>query len=60
MANHKAWIDLPIVHKIELVGKITHLLQNQYPYFLEVIDLINKAEEEGLFSDVVINNNGQE
>lgn len=60
MANHKAWVDLPIVHKIALVGKITHILQNQYPYYLEMLDMISKAEDDGIFSDVVINNTDEQ
>jgi hypothetical protein len=59
MANHKAWMDLPIVIKIELVGKIAHLLQNQYPYYLDLLDIISKAEDQGLFDDVIINNSNE-
>lgn len=56
MANHKAWLDLSIVDKIQLVGKVTHLLQNQFPYYIDMILLIKKAEEDGLFDNIKINN----
>ena len=59
MANHKAWIDLPIVDKIQIIGKATHLIQNQFPYYLEMLMLIRKAERDGLFDDIKINNHGE-
>lgn len=60
MPNHKEWMDLPIITKIELVGKVTHLLQNQYPYYLEIIKMLEEAEAYGLFNDVKINNKNEQ
>ena len=56
MANHKAWMELPIVDKIQIIGKATHLIQNQFPYYIDILLLIQKAEDDGLFDDVKINN----
>jgi hypothetical protein len=55
MANHQEWQDLTIIEKIDLVGKITHLLQNDiisYQVFKTHIKLIELA---GLFDEVKIN-----
>jgi len=57
MANHKDWIDLPITQKIELVGKLTHLLQNDVNSFKIFNTLIKKSELAGLFNDIKINTN---
>jgi hypothetical protein len=57
MANHKDWIDLPITQKIEMVGKLTHLLQNDVNSFKIFNTLIKKSELAGLFNDIKINFN---
>lgn len=57
MANHKQWQELTIVEKIDLVGKLTHLLQNNERSFELFKIHINIAEEHGLFNEVKINTN---
>ena len=59
MANHKAWMELSIIEKVEMVGKITHLLQNQFPYYITMKLMIDEANENGLFSEVKINNSNE-
>lgn len=58
MANHNEWIELSIVEKIELVGKLTHLLQNELEFYNSFKKHILVAEELGLFNEVKINNEG--
>lgn len=55
MANHKEWMELTILQKIDLVGKITHLLQNDLPSFVAFKTHIDICERLGLFNDVKIN-----
>lgn len=57
MANHQQWQELTIVEKIDLVGKITHLLQNDVDSFHLLKLHIQKAELCGLFNEVKINSN---
>ena len=57
MANHNAWIELPINEKIDLVGKLTHLLQNDIISFVAFKTHIDICESAGLFNDVKINSN---
>lgn len=57
MANHKQWIDLSIVEKIELVGKLTHLLQNDVISFIAFKEHIEMCEIAGLFNEVKFNEN---
>jgi hypothetical protein len=58
MANHQQWQDLTIIEKIDLVGKLTHLLQNELEFYNSFIKHIKVAEELGLFNEVKINNEG--
>jgi len=58
MANHQEWQDLTIIEKIDLVGKVTHLLQNELEFYNSFKKHIKVAEELGLFDEVKINNEG--
>ena len=58
MANHQQWIDLTIIEKIELVGKLTHLLQNDKESFEAFKDWVQVSEAIGLFNEVKINDEG--
>lgn len=55
MANHNEWMELTILEKIDLVGKLTHLLQNDLQSFKEFKACIYHADKSGLFNDVKIN-----
>jgi hypothetical protein len=57
MANHKEWIELPIKEKIDLVGKLTHLLQNDIISYVAFKTHIDICESAGLFNDVKFNSN---
>ena len=56
MANHQEWQNLTIVEKIDLVGKITHLLQNDIISYQAFVAHIKLAELSGVFDEVKINN----
>jgi hypothetical protein len=58
MANHQEWQNLTIVEKIDLVGKITHLLQNDIISYNVFKAHIKLSELSGLFNEVKINNEG--
>ncbi len=58
MANHQQWQELTIIEKIDLVGKLTHLLQNELEFYNSFTKHIKVAEELGLFNEVKINNEG--
>lgn len=58
MANHQQWLDLTIIEKIDLVGKLTHLLQNDEFSFVTFKKWIEHSESRGLFNEVKINNEG--
>lgn len=57
MPNHNEWIELTIIEKIDLVGKLTHLLQNDEMSFHTFKRHIKKAESFGIFDEIKINNN---
>jgi hypothetical protein len=57
MANHKEWIELSIIEKIDMVGKLTHLLQNDEMSFHTFKNHIEKAESYGIFDEIKINKN---
>lgn len=59
MANHQQWQELTIIEKIDLVGKLTHLLQNELEFYTSFKKHIQVAEELGLFDEVKINNNNE-
>jgi len=43
---------LSIKEKIELIGKTAHLVQNSNTAFDKICNMINIAEQSGLFDDV--------
>lgn len=55
MANHQQWQELTIIEKIDLVGKLTHLLQNDIESYGLFVTHIKLAELSGLFNEVKIN-----
>jgi hypothetical protein len=58
MANHQQWQELTIIEKIDLVGKLTHLLQNDEKSFDAFKSWIEACDLLGLFNEVKINNEG--
>ena len=58
MANHQQWQELTIIEKIDLVGKLTHLLQNDEKSFEAFKNWIEACDLLGLFNEVKINNEG--
>lgn len=59
MANHKQWQELTIVEKVDLVGKLTHLLQNDVISYQAFVAHIRLAELSGIFDEVKINNSNE-
>jgi hypothetical protein len=54
MANCKQWQSLSIIEKIDFVGKIVHLIQNDDTSFSRANGMIIKAEVQGLFEGIEI------
>jgi hypothetical protein len=50
----KSFENLTIKEKIEMIGKVQHLIQTHEQYFLQAQLMIEKAEFEGLFHKVKI------
>ena len=57
MANHNEWMELTILEKIDLVGKLTHLLQNDQESYKAFKAYITLSELAGVFNEVKINSN---
>jgi hypothetical protein len=55
MANCQSWLELSLQEKIEMVGKVTHLIQNSNVGFKAVLEIIQSAEAVGMFKEVKIN-----
>ena len=55
MANCKLWLDLSLQEKIEMVGKVTHLIQNSNVGFTAIEQILLSAEIAGMFNEVKIN-----
>lgn len=55
MANHEKWIELTIVEKVDLVGKVTHLLQNDLQSYEAFTKYVKLSEMAGLFDEIKIN-----
>jgi len=55
MANCKMWLDLSLQEKIEMVGKVTHLIQNSNVGFTAIEQILLSAEIAGMFKEVIIN-----
>lgn len=57
MANHKEWMELTIIEKIDMVGKLTHLLQNDLSSYNFFKSQIKISELMGKFNEIKINKN---
>jgi len=55
MANHEKWMELTIVEKVALVGKVTHLLQNDLQSYEAFSKYVKLSEMAGLFDEIKIN-----
>jgi hypothetical protein len=55
MANCKMWLDLSLQEKIEMVGKVTHLIQNSNVGFTAIEQILLSAEIAGMFKEIIIN-----
>ena len=55
MANHEKWMELTILEKIDLVGKVTHLLQNDEISYDAIRKWVKASELLGLFNEIKIN-----
>lgn len=55
MANHEKWMNLTIVEKVVLVGKVTHLLQNDLESYESFKKWVDASELLGLFNEIKIN-----
>lgn len=58
MANHDQWLELTIIEKIELIGKVVHLIQNNASTFKMMQSIIKVETMLGTFNDIKINDNG--
>lgn len=58
MANHDKWLELTIIEKIELIGKVVHLIQNNTSTFKMMQSIIKVEIMLGTFNDIKINDNG--
>ena len=50
--NIQRWQQHSLPEKWELIGKITHLMQNSEQGYDKCIELIRQAEQNGIFSQV--------
>lgn len=55
MANCTSWLNLSLQEKIEMVGKVTHLIQNSNVGFDAISEILASAEAVGIFKEVKIN-----
>jgi hypothetical protein len=55
MANCQSWLELSLQEKIEMVGKVTHLIQNSNVGFTAIEQILHSAELAGIFKEVKIN-----
>lgn len=55
MANCNSWLELSLQEKIEMVGKVTHLIQNSNVGFTAIEQILHSAELAGMFKEVKIN-----
>ena len=56
--NIERWQQLSLPEKWELIGKITHLMQNDEQGFDNCIWLIKQAENNGIYSQVKFEHDG--
>jgi len=57
MANHNEWQELTIIEKIDMIGKLTHLFQNDIISYKAFKAYIQLSELAGVFNEIKINNN---
>ncbi len=55
MANCKLWMELSLQEKIVMIGKTTHLMQNDATGFEAIERILKQAEIVGIFNEVIIN-----
>jgi hypothetical protein len=55
MANHEKWMELTIIEKVNLVGKVTHLLQNDLESYEAFSKYVKYSEMAGMFDEIKIN-----
>lgn len=55
MANHEKWIELTIIEKVDLVGKVIHLLQNDLQSYEAFTKYVKFSELAGFFTEIKIN-----
>jgi hypothetical protein len=55
MANHEKWIELTIIEKVDLVGKVIHLLQNDLQSYEAFSKYVKYSELAGFFTEIKIN-----
>lgn len=55
MANHEKWIELTIIEKVDLVGKVIHLLQNDLESYEAFSKYVRFRELAGFFTEIKIN-----
>jgi hypothetical protein len=60
MANCKLWMDLSLQEKIIMIGKTTHLMQNDATGFEAIERILKNAEMKGIFDEVIINPSSDE
>jgi hypothetical protein len=56
--NIEKWRILSLPEKWELIGKITHLIQNDEHGFDNCMELIKQAELNGIYKQVKFKNDG--
>jgi hypothetical protein len=55
MANHEKWIELTIIEKVDLVGKVIHLIQNDLQSYEAFSKYVKFSELAGFFTEIKIN-----
>lgn len=54
MANCKEWLDTDLRDRIQITGKIIHLLTNDSDSFVAICSMIRGAEQSGKLDNVEI------
>ena len=60
MANCESFRKLSMKEKIEFVGKLNHVIQNDEQCFRAASKMLNHAQDRGILDDVVINPSTEE
>jgi hypothetical protein len=58
--NIERWQQHSLPEKWELIGKITHLMQNSEQGYDKCMELIKQADQDGIFSQVKFMNDGMD